>query len=175
MTYMSAADLMMTECRHNGIRTNTYYDGSVTRHQPPLPLHTTGGDGARITHNTIVIGHTLLLQIWTPSPFCSNKIFFWRLIQKASMAFQLFLVENLHTMKLFHTKATFDFLSKVASEHCRCFWLFSLAVICILKGLFLAHVLNGQPPAAEFNCHPRHCTAGRPSQCGERGGDSELN
>ena len=37
-------------------------------HQPPLPLHTTGGGGAVITHNTIVIRQTLLLEIWPPLP-----------------------------------------------------------------------------------------------------------
>ena len=44
-------------------------------HQP-LPLHTTGGGGAVITHNTIVIRQTLLLEIWPPTSFCQTKISF---------------------------------------------------------------------------------------------------
>ena len=37
-------------------------------HQPPLPLHTTGGGGAVITHNTIVMRQTLLMEIGLPIP-----------------------------------------------------------------------------------------------------------
>ena len=55
-------------------------------HQP-LPLHTTGGGGAVITHNTIVIRQTLLLEIWPPSSFLSNKNLFWIFIYWTIAAF----------------------------------------------------------------------------------------
>ena len=45
-------------------------------HQPPLPLHTTGGGGAVITHNTIVMRQTLLMEIGLPTSFCQTKISF---------------------------------------------------------------------------------------------------
>ena len=56
-------------------------------HQPPLPLHTTGGGGAVITHNTIVIRQTLLLEIWPPHLILSNKNLFWIFIYWTIAAF----------------------------------------------------------------------------------------